>query len=42
MTAYLNAIQLFERLHRQFLDVVKGELDRHDLQDVNPVQAMIL
>ena len=39
---YLEAIHLIERLHRQFLEVVKGELDRRDVQDVNNVQAVIL
>lgn len=39
---YLEAIHLIERLHRQFLEVVKGELERLDIQDVNNVQAVIL
>ncbi len=39
---YLESIHLIERLHRQFLEVVKGELDRLDIQDVNNVQAVIL
>lgn len=42
MTPYFEAIQLIERLHRYFLDVVKAELDRKHLQDINNVQAMIL
>jgi len=41
-TAYHDAIQMIERLHRRFLDVVKLELDRHQVQDINNVQAMIL
>ncbi len=41
-TPYFDAIQLIERLHRYFLDVVKVELDRKALQDINNVQAMIL
>jgi hypothetical protein len=28
-TDYLQSIHLIERLHRQFLEVVKNELDRH-------------
>ncbi len=40
--AYLNAILLIERLHRRFLDVVKFELDRLKIQDINNVQTMIL
>jgi DNA-binding MarR family transcriptional regulator len=39
---YLDALQLIERLHRQFLDVVKAELDRVDIKDCNNVQALIL
>lgn len=41
-TPYYEAIQLIERLHRYFLDVVKVELDRKGVQDINNVQAMIL
>lgn len=41
-TAYHDAIQLIERLHRRFLDVVKLELDKIQVQDINNVQAMIL
>ena len=41
-TPYYETIQLIERLHRYFLDVVKTELDRRNLQDINNVQAMIL
>ena len=33
---------MIERLHRYFLDVVKIELDRKDVEDINNVQAMIL
>jgi DNA-binding MarR family transcriptional regulator len=41
-TAYLDLIALIERLHRQFLEVVKLELDQHGVHDINNVQAMIL
>jgi DNA-binding MarR family transcriptional regulator len=41
-TAYHDAIQMIERLHRRFMDVVKLELDRLQVQDINNVQAMIL
>lgn len=41
-TPYFEAIQLIERLHRYFLDVVKVELDRKGIQDINNVQCMIL
>ena len=42
MTPYFETIQIIERLHRYFLDVVKVELDRKGVQDVNNVQSMIL
>lgn len=42
MSIYYDAIQRIERLHRNFLDVLKVELDRHNIQDINNVQAMIL
>lgn len=41
-TPYFETIQMIERLHRYFLDVVKMELDRRHVQDINNVQAMIL
>ncbi len=41
-TPYYDVIQLIERLHRYFLDVVKAELDRKGILDINNVQAMIL
>ncbi|MBL4720855.1 MAG: winged helix-turn-helix transcriptional regulator [Alphaproteobacteria bacterium] len=41
-TDYLQSIHLIERLHRQFLEVVKNELDRHGYQDVNNIQSVIL
>jgi len=39
---YLESIALIERLHRQFLEVVKNELERLGVQDINNVQALIL
>ena len=39
---YTDAIMLIERLHRRFLDVVKTELDRLKIDDVNNVQTLIL
>lgn len=41
-TPYYESIQLIERLHRHFLDVLKVELDRKGIQDINNVQTMIL
>ena len=40
--AYLHAIGLIERLHRQFLEVVREELDRLGIRDINNVQSLIL
>jgi DNA-binding MarR family transcriptional regulator len=34
--------RLIERMHRRFLDVVRVELTRQGIQDVSPVQAMML
>lgn len=39
---YQDIITLIERLHRYFLDVVKVELDRLGIEDVNSAQALIL
>ncbi|MBV6632750.1 MAG: winged helix-turn-helix transcriptional regulator [Alphaproteobacteria bacterium] len=39
---YFEAITLVERLHRQFLDVLKIELERAGIQDINNVQSLIL
>jgi DNA-binding MarR family transcriptional regulator len=39
---YLEVIGLIERLHRQFLEVVKAELDHLGIQDINNVQSLIL
>ena len=42
LEAYLQTISLVERLHRQFLDVVKAELDGLRIRDINNVQSLIL
>lgn len=39
---YLETTLLIERLHRQFLEVVKAELDRLGIEDINNVQSLIL
>lgn len=39
---YLETIRLIERLHRRFLDVIKTELDRLGIEDINNVQTLIL
>jgi DNA-binding MarR family transcriptional regulator len=41
-SAYLDTIALIERLHRRFLDVVRCELERLVIADINNVQALIL
>jgi DNA-binding MarR family transcriptional regulator len=39
---YLVTTRLIERLHRRFLDVIKAELDRLSILDINNVQMLIL
>ena len=39
---YLEVTALVERLHRQFLEIVKLELDRLGIHDINNGQAMML
>ena len=39
---YIETILLIERLHRRFLDVIKTELDRLKIDDINNVQTLIL
>lgn len=39
---YIETILLVERLHRRFLDVIKTELDRMKIADINNVQTLIL
>ena len=39
---YLEVVSLVERLHRQFLEVVKLELEGIGIHDINNVQAMML
>ncbi|MFN3231543.1 MAG: MarR family winged helix-turn-helix transcriptional regulator [Alphaproteobacteria bacterium] len=40
--AYADLIGLIERLHRRCLDVIKAEIDRLEIRDLNAAQAMIL
>jgi len=37
---YVQVISLVERLHRQFLEVVKLELDGLGIHDINNVQGL--
>ncbi|HFD16063.1 MAG TPA: MarR family transcriptional regulator [Rhodospirillales bacterium] len=39
---YLLTSRLIERLHRRFLDVIKAELDRLGVEDINNIQTLIL
>lgn len=39
---YYETIQLIERMHRHFLDVLKIEIERIGIKDINNVQALIL
>jgi len=39
---YLEVITLIERLHRQFLNLVKLEIEQLRVHDVNNVQGMLL
>jgi DNA-binding MarR family transcriptional regulator len=40
--AYIEVISLAERLHRQFLEVIKLELDGLGIHDINNVQGLML
>ncbi len=40
--SYYEVVLLIERVHRHFLEVVKSDLDRQGIQDINNVQALIL
>jgi len=40
--SYFETIRLIERLHRQFLEVIKVELDRTGVVDINNIQALIM
>ncbi len=39
---YVQSLNLVERLHRQLLDVIKDDLDRAGVVDINSVQALLL
>lgn len=40
--AYLDMIRMIERLHRQCLELVKAEIEREGIRDLNNVQALII
>ena len=39
---YFELTRLIERLHRRYVDVLKAELDRIGVRDINGVQALLL
>ena len=39
---YVSITSLIERLHRQFLELVKLELEHQGIPDINSVQALLL
>ncbi len=39
---YLETVQLMERLHKQFLELIQAELDESRTDDINSVQALIV
>ncbi|HYD71043.1 MarR family winged helix-turn-helix transcriptional regulator [Azospirillum sp.] len=39
---YLEVARLVERMHRRFLDVLRIELNRMDINDITPAQVMIM
>lgn len=40
--SYSELTRLIERLHRRFLDVIRAELNRLGVRDLNGVQALLL
>lgn len=42
LRGYLDALALVERLHRLLLDVIKDEFERLGIEEVNPVQALLV
>jgi len=42
LTQYTQGLRLIERLHRLLLDVIKDELDRLGVTELNSVQALLL
>jgi DNA-binding MarR family transcriptional regulator len=42
LATYHDIARIIERMHRRFLDVVRVELGRWGLDDISPVQALML
>lgn len=41
-TAHSELAHLIERLHRRYLDLIRAELNRQGVRDINAVQALLL
>jgi DNA-binding MarR family transcriptional regulator len=39
---YFESVVTIERLYRLFLDVIKNELDKNDIHDINNIQSVII
>lgn len=42
LQGYLDSMAMIERLHRLLLDVIKDEFERLAIEEVNPVQGLLL
>ena len=42
LQGYLDSMAMIERLHRLLLDVIKDEFERLRVDEINPVQALLL
>ena len=42
LQGYLESMAMIERLHRLLLDVIKDEFERLGIEEINPVQALLL
>ncbi len=42
LQGYLDSMAMIERLHRLLLDVIKDEFERLGVDEINPVQALLL
>lgn len=40
--SHFTLVQVAERLHRHFLDVLRIEITRHNITDINAVEALLL
>lgn len=42
LAGYLEGLALIERLHRLLLDVIKDDFERLAIEEINPIQALLL